>query len=249
MSQLHFWLDASSDANLRRRNKFRQFKKPIAISVIVAAAIYALENPGQIIITQPAGGVATNASVIALAGEVENPRLDTITLNVNGSARTLPVANGKFSSSVPLVPGENTIQATSGGVVANLIGGSNIVRIPAQIAPAAIWTELTWDGPGDIDLHLYLPNGEHCYFKNKTTSAGAALDVDNTDHDGPEHIVMEKRMAGRYRITVLYFEATSRPARPVSWQVTVRLENNEVRHFSGRLYEEDQEENVYEFTF
>ncbi|HXI99986.1 MAG TPA: hypothetical protein VNH44_02110 [Micropepsaceae bacterium] len=249
MAQLSFWLNASSDADFQRRRKIRHLKQAAVVSVVTAAAIYGVENPGEIRITQPADGVATNASVVALAGEVENPRIDTITLNVNGAARTVPVAGGKFAASVPLIPGENTIQATAGGIVANFSGGSNIVRVPAEITPAAVWTELTWDGPGDIDLHLYLPNGEHCFFDNKTTRAGAKLDVDNTTNDGPEHIIMENPLTGPYRISVLYFASASRPARPVSWQVTVRLKNNEIRHFSGRLYEEKEEQDVYAFSF
>jgi hypothetical protein len=45
---------------------------------------------------------------------------------------------------------------------------------------------LTWDGPGDVDLHVFEPDDSHVYYQNKQGSVGY-LDVDNVYEYGPEH--------------------------------------------------------------
>lgn len=45
---------------------------------------------------------------------------------------------------------------------------------------------LTWNGPGDVDLHAYEPTGEHVYWQSKKGLSGE-LDTDNVIADGPEH--------------------------------------------------------------
>jgi hypothetical protein len=45
---------------------------------------------------------------------------------------------------------------------------------------------LTWNGRGDVDLHIFEPNSTWVYYANKTGHSGY-LDVDNTYADGPEH--------------------------------------------------------------
>ena len=90
---------------------------------------------------------------------------------------------------------------------------------------------LTWDGPGDLDLHLRrdsrLPwfSSADCYFDNMRAEwipgpgAGSGpnpnLDVDDVDGDGPENIrLSEPRMSVRYTIGVSHFErAAGRTAR------------------------------------
>ena len=47
---------------------------------------------------------------------------------------------------------------------------------------------LTWNGSGDVDLHVWEPNGTHIYYANKVGRSGY-LDVDNTISFGPEHFV------------------------------------------------------------
>lgn len=45
---------------------------------------------------------------------------------------------------------------------------------------------LTWNGPGDTDLHVYEPDNTHVYYGSKLGRLGY-LDVDNTIANGPEH--------------------------------------------------------------
>jgi hypothetical protein len=58
--------------------------------------------------------------------------------------------------------------------------------------------ELTWNGSGDVDLHLHnanntawfsnAPTADDCYYSNKAPGWGAVLDTDNTTANGPENI-------------------------------------------------------------
>ena len=50
----------------------------------------------------------------------------------------------------------------------------------------AMTITLTWDGPGDVDLHVVEPGGSHVYFDNKVGQSGE-LDEDNIVGFGPEH--------------------------------------------------------------
>jgi len=212
--------------------------------------LYTLNHPGDITITSPASGTKTQNAVIAVAGTVQSPHVQTLILDVNGFSRPIQVKNGGFTSEVSLVRGENTIRAFPSGVAANLTGGSDVVHIIAEIPTYDIWTELTWDGPGDVDLHLFLPNGEHCYFERKRTPAGAVLDVDNRQRDGPEHIVMQAAIPGRYTLMVHYYAAVGGPSRAIPWQVQLRLREGEFWHrYSGVLRAVHDRHVVETFTF
>lgn len=57
---------------------------------------------------------------------------------------------------------------------------------PAQASTGFFTATLTWDGPGDVDLHVTEPDGNHVYFARKVGNSGH-LDVDNTWSHGPEH--------------------------------------------------------------
>jgi len=45
---------------------------------------------------------------------------------------------------------------------------------------------LTWNGSGDVDLHIEEPDRTHVFWSNKQGNSGR-LDVDNTFANGPEH--------------------------------------------------------------
>lgn len=188
----------------------------------------------------------TSVVITGAVGERLRARgIRAINLRVNEFDHVVTVNNGAFQSRVPLVNGPNTIQAVFGNVA------SKPITVVAKLPRYDLWVELTWDGPGDIDLHLYLPNGEHCSYRNKTTSAGATLDFDNTDRDGPEHIRMEKAIAGQYRLTIYYFALKGRdPAVPVNSRILLKLKDGRiVRAFNRVLRQQDEEVTVDEFTF
>ena len=212
----------------------------VAWTGAVAALIYVTHFPGTFEIAAPQAGGVTEARFVDVTGTIDNPLIESVALDVNGSSRLATVANGRFLSRVPLVRGANVIRASVGGAAALVTPGSNVISITANIPRSDIWSELTWDGPGDIDLHLYLPNGEHVYFENERSAAGAFLDFDNTARDGPEHIVMDTAIPGTYRMTVRYYSA-SVPG-PVRWRVRVMLRDGAVtQDFSGVLTTVDEE--------
>ena len=201
---------------------------------------------GSVTLTEPRSGLVTRERVIPVAGRVTVTGTDRVTLVVNGEERQVSVANGEFSTMVPLVTGQNTIQA-----IANSRAYSDRVTVQADVAPADVWIQLTWDGPGDIDLHLYMPENGHVYFSNKE-ALGAQLDVDNTQQDGPEHITMTRAIPGEYRVEVHYYSERSRPGAgtQVPWQVLVRLNSGQTaQRFSGVLTQQNERTDVYTFVF
>lgn len=218
-------------------------------TVLFVATVYATNHPGEIVITSPAGDTPTNGATVEVAGTVDNKLTPRVVLTVNGSSRSLLVENGRFSTKVPLIRGDNFIQASASGVISNLLAGSNLVRISADIPSFDIWTELTWEGQGDVDLHLYLPNGEHVYYKQMTSASGALLDIDNRERDGPEHIAMQTAIPGQYRVSVHYFAQRDRSSLEVPWQVMIRLRDGAFCRYSGVLRTEDEEQTVDTFTF
>ena len=52
--------------------------------------------------------------------------------------------------------------------------------------PGLFTVVLTWNGSGDVDLHVFEPNTSHVFYANKVGTSGE-LDVDNVDANGPEH--------------------------------------------------------------
>ena len=68
---------------------------------------------------------------------------------------------------------------------------------------------LTWNGEGDVDLHVYEPSGSHVFYQSMTGSSGY-LDVDNTVANGPEHFFAaceaEKLQAGTYQVGIANYD-------------------------------------------
>jgi len=68
-----------------------------------------------------------------------------------------------------------------------------------------IRVELTWDGSGDLDLHLHNGNmtrwfnatPDDCHYARMSTSWGAVLDVDNVTRNGPENIRVDTPTIGQ----------------------------------------------------
>jgi uncharacterized protein YfaP (DUF2135 family) len=179
---------------------------------------------------------------------VENPSISAVQLHVNGATQPVSVAGGRFLALVPLTRGENIIRASVAGSVVNLVPGSNTIRVNAQIPPTDIWSALTWDGTGDIDLHLVLPDAQDCYFRRPSVG-GATLDFDNTVGDGPEHIVMEKATPGKYQVGVVYYAAKGAP-RNVRWSVDLRLRDGRQQYnYSGVLDKVGEAQTVATFSF
>ncbi|HPQ54516.1 MAG TPA: hypothetical protein PK253_14800 [Spirochaetota bacterium] len=72
------------------------------------------------------------------------------------------------------------------------VGRSPMVRVKSTVMSSIARFELSWDGPGDIDMHLDCESkGLHVYYGDRTTNANGNhinLDVDNMSGFGPENI-------------------------------------------------------------
>lgn len=131
MREVHFRADGLNEENVRRWRK-RPRSTAVTAKIVgwTAAAVvtvYAINYPGQIKITPAGSGTSTTSSVITVKGTVENTNVGAITLNVNGYPWTVLVENGAFNFRAPLHPGENTIQASAGGVA------SDTMKVTADI--------------------------------------------------------------------------------------------------------------------
>jgi len=87
---------------------------------------------------------------------------------------------------------------------------------PKEAATGFLTATLTWNGQGDVDLHVFEPNGKHVYFVDKQGTSGL-LDVDNVVGFGPEHYTLgcdkSKIQTGIYQIKVAnYKEAQGKTA-------------------------------------
>ncbi|QGJ70170.1 VIT domain-containing protein [Planctomycetales bacterium 10988] len=65
---------------------------------------------------------------------------------------------------------------------------------------------IAWNTDGtDVDMHIYEPNGEHCYYSHRQTKIGGYLTQDVTQGYGPEMYQLPNAMPGPYRVKVKYF--------------------------------------------
>ncbi|WP_417763323.1 YfaP family protein [Shewanella sp.] len=82
---------------------------------------------------------------------------------------------------------------------------ATLVTPPASVSPGFFTVSLTWDGPGDMDLHLYEPDGGHVFYAAPEGVTGT-LDVDNRVGEGPEHYFascdVNKLQTGRYTVSL-----------------------------------------------
>src|SRR6185369_11114938 len=76
--------------------------------------------------------------------------------------------------------------------------------------PHGLRVQLTWNGTGDLDLHVHnqittpwFSSPNDCYYGNITPAWGASLDFDNTSQNGPENVSMDNPVVGQsYTIAV-----------------------------------------------
>lgn len=130
---------------------------------------------------------------IVLPKDIPGKNADVYIWN-NGSESLLKRRAGggaRVLSKVVLASGYNYIctYMKSGG---RYVGRSPMVRVKSNVMSSIARFELSWDGPGDIDMHLDCePKGVHVYYGNRTTNDNGNhinLDVDNMSGFGPENI-------------------------------------------------------------
>jgi hypothetical protein len=108
------------------------------------------------------------------------------------SAEWSPAPSGTSVTFNPIIVGVYTITVT--GQDANGVQHNCTFTVTAN--SHGLRVELSWDGTGDVDLHLHNGNNspwfnaDDCYYGNCTSGLpwGPALDVDNVVANGPENI-------------------------------------------------------------
>jgi hypothetical protein len=101
----------------------------------------------------------------------------------------------------PYIVGTYTVEVTAD----DLGGNPHSCSVNVMALPHGLRVQLTWDGAGDVDLHLHddtttawFTTPDDCFYSNRAlTPWGATLDFDNTSADGPENIAMDAPVIGR----------------------------------------------------
>jgi uncharacterized protein YfaP (DUF2135 family) len=174
-------------------------------------------------------GTASQASADAGAGPHTAPN----TLVVNGVAMPLKVdENGRFSRPYAFGKGANNVEVRSADGSHRSVAQfyeANPDQLPAKLRVVLSWsTDQT-----DLDLHVLMPDGQHCFYGNRVLDNGAALDVDVTSGYGPEIFESPVAEHGRYFVYVNYYggegmSVTGKPATITVATITVIANENTV---------------------
>lgn len=109
------------------------------------------------------------------------------------------------SNIVGLAPAAAVTCPTACGATQRCVNG-------ACVADGLFRATLTWDRPGDLDLHVVTPAGETISYRNRA-AGGGALDRDDTTGTGPENVYWTATPPfGEYLVCVIPFairESTS----------------------------------------
>ena len=85
------------------------------------------------------------------------------------------------------------------------------------VGQGALRFTLTWDRPGDVDLHVVTPGGQEIYYAARTQQGGT-LDRDDTTGTGPENAFWAAAPpAGTYLVCVVPFSVSG----PTTWRLAI----------------------------
>lgn len=146
--------------------------------------------------------------------------LIVIAVEVPKTVFTLQVAGGGASNT-------GAYQSTNLGVI--------------FVGTGEIQTNVTWDTPADVDLHLIDPSGKEIYYAARNSPTGGQLDLDSNagcGSDGPraenifwgDGIVVPR---GEYILRVDYWSSCG--AASTNYTVTINLRGLPPRIFTGTL--------------
>lgn len=82
-------------------------------------------------------------------------------------------------------------------------GGVHSCSFNVTALPHGLRVQLSWDGTGDVDLHLHNNNAspwfngaDDCFYSSRISTWGAELDFDNIPGPGPENITVDNPVIG-----------------------------------------------------
>lgn len=161
-------------------------------------------------IYHPLDGASFSDNVITLEGfiRVDDGTEDGIPftgdhaiLTLNGVDQEIPVLEGYFNQEISITSGENTIRVRANSYAGNT-GVSDLITVIGDFTAPDIEITLTWNTPtSDIDLHIWNPLEEHCYYGNMYITEGS-LDIDDVEGYGPETFTAQNAIDGTYVVKV-----------------------------------------------
>jgi len=164
--------------------------------------IVSISNPGEG--AQFADNIITISGSITLqdsSGEMLPYIGEHAILSINNYDQDISVADGSFLQAVSITSGENTLQVRANSPEGNT-GLSELITCVGTFPAPDIEVTLAWNTPtSDLDLHLWTPLGEHCFYGNMNTSEGF-LDIDDVEGYGPETFTAESAILGAYVLMV-----------------------------------------------
>ena len=187
---------------------------------------------GGTVQTTLTSGTAFTRAVFSVPGNSDHWELDlaspvtsvtvllVISVEMPKTLFTLQVAGGSASSTGPY-------QSTDLGVI--------------FVGTGEIQTNVTWDTPADVDLHLIDPSGKEIYYASRNSPTGGQLDLDSNagcGTDGPraENIFWGDGIVvphGEYILRVDYWSSCG--AVRTNYTVTMNLRGQPPRIFTGTL--------------
>lgn len=139
---------------------------------------------------------------------VANVRVQAEGINYSGMSTAISGSDGRFRMAIKSA-GAVLVSGQLGNFVTNSLSAgpsTTEITLPSCLQLVALSgaprITLTWGAiPGDVDSHLFAPDGTHVYYANKGTLSAnpfIKLDVDDTGSFGPEVITLTRLMVGTY---------------------------------------------------
>lgn len=155
-----------------------------------------------------------------IRGSVKGPvkGADPLKIIINGLDMPLRPDGEVFSRPYVFGKGSNSIEVHSGGDRHAV----QFYEASESRTPARLRVLLSWDTDRtDLDLHVVTPDGEHCYYGNRTLKNGMSLDVDVTTGYGPEIIAAPSPKNGTYLVYVNYYGSGERTGGLTTGKVSI----------------------------
>ncbi|MBN2543975.1 hypothetical protein JXI42_14040 [bacterium] len=122
-----------------------------------------------------------------------------------------------------------------------------------SVGTGDVQVTLTWHNERalDLDLWVYEPSGERCYYGNVETETGGTLDrdnkCDNYINGQPENIFWSTAPAGEYSVVVHWFGSCGNSYPSQSYDVRV-INGSQATTYSGTLNNQGETQEVCTFT-
>ena len=197
--------------------------------------------------------------VLRISGRVANPSLNHAFLVLDDDfdqMYELSLTNGRFNQNVIVGASAQEVQHTVELMAfTGNIAATDTAYFTSQVLPNLMRITLTWDTDNtDVDLWVTDPNGERCYYGNKTTASGLNLDVDHLYGYGPENVTTSTIIPGNYHVQVHYYSDHDwENAIGTNASVVIRINEGspeeEVYYYYGYLNDSGDLWNVTTLTF